>query len=265
MRNDKMKMYYACFLGLFFMQIGSTFSEELTKNLTVDSIAPNLFNVTHSYPWPSNSLVAIMENNDILLIDVPYTPEATDLLLNWIYLKYGKRNIVAINTHFHVDRLGGNAALVRHNIPIHSSDLTMDAIKNRGEQSLKLLISWISDETIKNYYKNFKYVSPTKIFDSKKGLTLNFGKEMVYVKFLGIGHSIDNHIVYMPNKKAIFGGCMVLSMEANKAGNVSDGNKDEWLKTIQLVDTNNYNLVIPGHGKYGGIELINHTASILNQ
>jgi hypothetical protein len=67
----------------------------------------------------------------------------------------------------------------------------------------------------------------------------------------------------LPNKKAIFGGCMILSMETNRAGNVSDGNKDEWLKTIQLVDTKNYNLVIPGHGNFGGIDLIKHTASVL--
>lgn len=257
-------LHYVCFLGFLFMNIGNTFSEEIMKNLTVDSIAPDLMIVSHSFPWQSNSLVAIMENKDILLVDVPYTPEATDSLFNWIARKYGKRNIVAINTHFHVDRLGGNAALVKHNILIHSSDLTIDAIKTKGEQSLNLLISWISDESIKNYYRNFKYVSPNKIFDSKKGLTLNFGKEMVHVKFLGIGHSIDNLIVYLPNKRTIFGGCMILSMEANKAGNVSDGNKDEWLKTIQIVDTNNYNLVIPGHGKYGGIDLIKHTVSILN-
>jgi glyoxylase-like metal-dependent hydrolase (beta-lactamase superfamily II) len=260
-----MKIYHTLFWGLFFMQIGSVFSEEISKNLAVESIAPDMFNVTHSFPWPSNSLVAIMENKDVLLIDVPYTPEATDSLLNWIFRKYGKRNIVAINTHFHVDRLGGNASLVKHKIPIHSSELTVDAIKNRGEQSLNLLISWISAESIKNYYKNFNYVAPTSIFDSKKGLTLHFGKEMVYVKFPGIGHSVDNLIVYLPDKKAIFGGCMVLSMEADKEGNISDGNKEEWLKTIQSIDTNGYNLVIPGHGKYGGIDLIKYTISILNK
>lgn len=259
------RMQYVCYLGLLFMNIGNTFSEEIMKDLTIDSIAPGLFVVSHSFPWQSNSLVAIMENKDILMIDVPYTPEATDSLLKWIHRKFGKRDIVAINTHFHVDRLGGNAALENHNIPIHSSALTIDAIKNRGEQSLNLLVSWISDETIKKYYKDFKYVSPNKIFDLKKGLSLRFGKEMVHVKFLGIGHSIDNLIVYLPNKTAIFGGCMILSMEANKPGNVHDGNKNEWRKTIQLVNNNNYNLVIPGHGKYGGIDLIQHTASILNQ
>jgi hypothetical protein len=26
----------------------------------------------HAYPWPSNSLCAIMENGEILLVDVPY-------------------------------------------------------------------------------------------------------------------------------------------------------------------------------------------------
>lgn len=258
-------IFYSCYLGLISLFVGNASTEELAKNLTVDSIAPDLFIVTHAFPWPSNSVVAIMENTDILLIDVPYTPEATELLLNWINQKYGKRNIVAINTHFHVDRLGGNESLIKHNIPVYSSNLTIDAIKNRGESSLKLIISWITDESIKNYYRNFKYISPTKIFESKKGLTLNFGKELVYAKFLGIGHSIDNLIVFLPNKKAVFGGCMILSMEANRIGNVSDGNQVEWLKTIQLIDATNFKLVIPGHGKYGGKDLVNHTISILKQ
>jgi len=206
-----------------------------------------------------------MENGDILLVDVPYTPDATQTLLNWINKNFRKRAITAINTHFHVDRLGGNEALIKNNIPIYSSELTENAIKTRGASSLKLLISWIDNDSIKNYYNNFKYVSPTNIFDSKKGLVLTFGNETVLVKYPGIGHSIDNLVVYFPAKKAIFGGCMVLAAEAKKIGNASDGDKEQWRKTINLIDTSNYTLVIPGHGKYGGLELIAHTKAILNQ
>lgn len=255
----------ASILGALFINIGGVSAEEIAKDLIIDSIAPDLMIVSHSFPWSSNSLVAVMENKDILMVDVPYTPEATDSLINWIYRKYGNRNIIAINTHFHVDRLGGNAALIKRNIPIHSSDLTLDAIKSRGAQSLDLLTSWVSSESMKDYFKNFQYVPPSKIFDSKKGLALNFANEIVYVKYLGVGHSVDNLIVYLPRKKVIFGGCMILSMEANKAGNVRDGNKEEWRRIIQQIDSANYTIVIPGHGKYGGKDLIKHTSSILNQ
>jgi metallo-beta-lactamase class B len=75
-------------------------------------VEPDVFCVIHAYPWPSNSLVAVMEDGEVLMIDTPYTPEATRKVLAWIEGKFGKRRITAITTHFHVDRLGGNAALV---------------------------------------------------------------------------------------------------------------------------------------------------------
>jgi metallo-beta-lactamase class B len=240
-------------------------SEELAPKLTIEELNPDLFVVTHAYPWPANSLVAIMENGEIVLVDVPYTPDATDILLNWIDKKYGKRTITAINTHFHVDRLGGNAALVKRGIPIYGSELTAKAIKTRGDASLKLLLSWISDDSIKNYYRHFTYVPPTNLFDAKKGLVLTFGKDSVVVRFPGVGHSIDNLVVYFPAKKTIFGGCMILASDATKPGNVSDGDKDEWRKAMEVIDTAHCTIVIPGHGKPGGIGLIAHTKAILNQ
>lgn len=238
-------------------------SINLEDNLSINEIKPNLFIVTHSYPWSSNSLVVIMENNDVIIIDTPYTPKATELILNWINKKYGKRNIIAINTHFHIDRLGGNEILVKSGIPIYSSDLTIKEINGKGQKSINLLLNWIKDDNIKQYYQNFKYVLPTKIFDSSKGLILEFGNEKIEVKYCGVGHSIDNLIVYLSKQKTIFGGCMILSMDAKNAGNISDGNIYEWKKTIEKIETKNYDLVIPGHGKEGGIELLKHTKKIL--
>ncbi len=235
----------------------------LDDNLSINEIKPNLFIVTHSYPWSSNSLVAIMENNDVLIIDTPYTPKATELVLTWIKKNYGKKNIIAINTHFHIDRLGGNEALINAGIPIYGSDLTIKEIKEKGQKSISLLMSWIKDKNIKFYYQNFKYVLPTKIFNSSKGLVFKFGNEKVEVKYYGVGHSVDNLVVYLPKKKTIFGGCMILSMDAKKPGNVSDGNINEWEKNINKIKTKNYDLIIPGHGKEGGLELINHTRKIL--
>jgi glyoxylase-like metal-dependent hydrolase (beta-lactamase superfamily II) len=92
---------------------------------------------------------------------------------------------------------------------------------------------------------------------------LKFKNEKIEVKYHGVGHSVDNLVVYLPKKKTIFGGCLILSMDAKNAGNVSDGNINEWKKTIKKIETKNYDLVIPGHGKEGGLELINHTKEIL--
>jgi metallo-beta-lactamase class B len=231
-------------------------------DVSITEIRSNVFYVVHSYPWPANSLITIMENGDILLVDTPYTPDATEEVLTWIREKYGDRNIVAINTHFHVDRLGGNEALLKHNIPIYSSELTIQAIKERGASSIDWTVSHVKDATIKQYFLNFKYVNPTHIFDSKEGLTLKFGNEIAKIEYYGIGHSVDNLFVFLPKKHVIFGGCAILSAAAKTPGNVSDGNKDEWNKLIPKIETHGYDCVVPGHGDVGGIELLKHTAEI---
>jgi metallo-beta-lactamase class B len=258
-----MKKFIFLFLSFFCLSSLTPVPTMLSDSLSISEIKPGLFIVTDSYPWTSNSLIAVMENNDILMVDTPYTPESTGLLLNWIHKTFGKPGITAVNTHFHIDRLGGNAALVKDGIPVYGSELTLKEIKEHGDRSIKLMISMMSDPKFKNYFANFKYTPPTEIFDSSKGLTLNFGNEKAEIKYYGIGHSVDNLIVYLPGKKTIFGGCMILSMEAKNAGNTSDGNICEWIKTMDKIDTKNYDLIIPGHGKAGGLELLKHTEEIL--
>jgi len=259
-----MKFIYSMFCILV-ISTSSVTAKDLKNDITIVEVTPELYCIVHAYPWPANSLAAVMENGDILLVDTPYTPEATVSVLSWIEKKFGKRIIKAVNTHFHVDRLGGNEALIKRNIPIYSSELTPIAIQNRGDSSLKLTASLAKDESIKKYYFDFKYVPPTEIFPSKEGLTLQFGKEIAVIKFIGAGHSIDNLFVFLPGKKAIFGGCAILSLEAKSQGNTSDGNVEEWIKVINSIDTSGYKYIIPGHGRIGGVELFAHTKKILEK
>jgi metallo-beta-lactamase class B len=254
--------FFVLFCSLYYF-VSCLYAEDLCETLNISQLKTDVYIVTHTYPWPANSLVVLMQNGDIVLLDTPYTPQAMDLILNWINKKYGKRNIVAINTHFHIDRLGGNAALVKAGIPIYGSDLTIAEIKNRGEKSKELLASWINDKTIKDYYANFKYVLPTKIFDAKKGLELHFGKELLKVSYYGAGHTTDNIVVYLPAKRLIFGGCMILALDAKTSGNVSDGNIEAWKLTLKKIKHDSFDSVVPGHGAPGGIELIKHTEQIL--
>jgi metallo-beta-lactamase class B len=237
--------------------------ESLGSDLSVKAIAPQVFVVSHAYPWPANSVVALMEDGRVLMIDTPYTPEATEKVLAWIAKKAPSRRIVAINTHFHIDRLGGNAALVRHAIPIYGSDLTVKAIKQRGRSSIEGIIGWIKDESIRRTYRDFTYVAPDHVFAAQTGLDLHFGKEPVFLRFPGAGHSPDNLIVLLPKKGLIFGGCMILASDARKAGNVADGDVTAWLKAVRTLKTEGYSLVVPGHGEAGGISLVQHTVDVL--
>jgi metallo-beta-lactamase class B len=78
---------------------------------------------------------------------------------------------------------------------------------------------------------------------------------------------MDNIIVWLPDEKILFPGCMVKEMRSNNLGNIADGNVKEYPNTIQKV-INKFptaKIVIPGHGQIGGIELLRHTIELAKQ
>jgi metallo-beta-lactamase class B len=238
-------------------------AEKLSAGLSVERLEEGAWLVTHAYPWPSNSLLAVMRDGRLLLVDTPCTPEATGELLRWAASRLGEREVVAITTHFHVDRLGGNAELARRGIPIYGSTLTPKAIAERGASSLASLAAGIADPAIRSYYRSFKYVAPTRLFDPRAGLALDFGGEEARVEYPGVGHSVDNLVVYLPDKRILFGGCMILATETRSPGNVADGDVARWIGSLAYLETEGFDIVVPGHGRPGGPGLVAHTGEVL--
>jgi metallo-beta-lactamase class B len=252
-------------LSLFLLPAAAIAAEELSPGLSIEPIGRDAYLVTHAYPWPSNSLVAAMLDGRLLLIDTPCTPEATEALLRWTRARLGPREIVAGTTHFHVDRLGGNAALVRRGIPIYGSTLTPKAIAERGALSLRGLASMIADPAIRAYYESFRYVAPTRLFDPSSGLSLDFGGEEARVEYPGVGHSVDNLVVYLPGKRLIFGGCMILSAETASVGNVADGDIAQWIGSLAQIGTEDCDILVPGHGRPGRPSLVAHSMEVIEK
>jgi metallo-beta-lactamase class B len=238
-------------------------AETISPGLTVERLEEGVFLVAHAYPWSSNSLLAVMRDRWLLMIDAPSTPKATGELLAWASSRLGEREVVAVTTHFHVDRLGGNAELARRGIPIYGSTLTPKAIAERGASSLKGLAAMIADPAIRSYYETFDYVAPTRLFDPRAGLVLDFGGEEARIEYPGVGHSVDNLVVYLPDKRLMFGGCMILAMEAGSVGNVADGDVPRWIGSLALVEAEDCDIVVPGHGRPGGPGLVAHTGEAL--
>ena len=58
---------------------------------------------------------------------------------------------------------------------------------------------------------------------------------------------------------------MVKSMNSSGLGNLSDANTQQWPLTLQKVKNKfpEAEIVIPGHGAFGGTELIDHTLNLL--
>ena len=244
-------------------------SERLNDDLTITEIKKDIFVVTHSFPWAANSLLVKISSNDFVLVDTPYENKATELLIKWIENKFEEINLIVINTHFHVDNLGGNEYLISKNIPVYGSDLTVKLLNEKGEERKQQLLSWLNAPKDKKYfdeYKKLKFTPPNNIFKINNGHYFKVANKNIEVFYPGPGHSLDNVVVYFPQKKILFGGCMIKSLESRGLGNLGDAVLDEWPKsTKKILDKyKNCDIVIPGHGNWGDLSLVHHTLKLLN-
>ncbi|SMP63966.1 metallo-beta-lactamase class B [Anoxynatronum buryatiense] len=242
------------------------------SDLYAEKIKEGAYVINHEFPWPANSMVVEMGTGEIVLVDTPYTPEATHELLNWINQSFGDRKIVAINTGFHFDNLGGNQVLVQNDIPIYGSSLTVQLIDELGEASRNLMLSWLHRPESQRFYKAYQqipYVSPTVIFELTESdlMRLPFGQEVVEIYYPGETHSPDNVAVYFPENKILFGGCMIKSESSKDLGNTADANLEEWPVSVNRVyeKYSDAAIVVPGHGQWGSTDLIQHTLQLCTE
>ena len=93
------------------------------------------------------------------------------------------------------------------------------------------------------------------------------GDKVINCYYFGAGHTLDNIVTWIPSENILLGGCMVREFNAKGLGNIADADLNEWLKTIDKVmgKFKTAKIVIPGHGQFGGLELLQHTRELLTE
>lgn len=104
----------------------------IASDLTVRRLREGVFLVHHERPFPANLLLVEMADGTLVLASTPYTPRATQALLDWMKSVFGERRTVAINPHYHIDGIGGNQVLRSAGIPVYGSDLTVQLAQEHG-------------------------------------------------------------------------------------------------------------------------------------
>ena len=183
-----------------------------------------------------NGLVFISKR-EAAIFDTPTNDSVSQELMHWVEKSMKARIKAVVINHFHNDCLGGLKAFQDRNIPSYAHTKTIELAKNAG------------------------YLPPQYGFEDKQELTI--GKEKVINQFFGEAHTQDNIVSFIPSEKVLFGGCMVKAVGAN-FGFLGDANVKTWSTTVQKVKANSKEIqfIVPGHGKTGGIELLDYTIKL---
>ncbi|MDR0306053.1 MAG: subclass B1 metallo-beta-lactamase [Chitinispirillales bacterium] len=186
----------------------------------------------------SNGLI-LVDKGKAFLFDTPVTEAQTETLTAFVTDSLHAKIIGFVAGHWHGDCIGGLGYLNKLGVISYANQMTIDIAKERGLPIAK---------------QGFK--------DS---LSLKLNNIQIKCYYLGGGHSTDNIVVWIPSEKILFAGCLVKDMASKGKGNLSDADVREWPQTIKkMIDKfPSSKIVIPGHGQYGGRELLTHTQKIL--
>lgn len=213
--------------------------------LKITPLTSNCYIYT-SYDWvdgtffPANGLY-IVTTGGVLLVDSPWTETHTQQLIDSVDKKHGKKITFCISTHFHADRTGG-----------------LDVLKKHGTKT------WASKQT-KELCIQRKEKQPEFTFE--KDTVFNFGDISLETFYPGKGHSPDNIVIWVKEKKILHGGCFVKSVESKGLGNLGDADVAEWKKSVQKV-MKKYpkpDFIIPGHFGWKNKKSLKHTYQLLSK
>lgn len=185
----------------------------------------------------ANGLIFI-NKNEAFLFDTPWTDSLTRVLVSWITDSMKLKLTGFVPNHWHADCIGGLRFLQKQNIESYASQLTIDIAKSND--------------------------LPAPEHGFKDSLQLFLEDKLVCCYYFGAAHSLDNIVVWIPSEKILFPGCMVKSIDSNNLGNTADGDLTAYPATIEnlIIKFPGAKIVIPGHGKPGGFDLIVHTKEL---
>ncbi|MCX6216927.1 subclass B1 metallo-beta-lactamase [Spirosoma sp.] len=195
-------------------------------------------------PFPSNGLI-IKTEDGIVLVDTGWDTDTntdnTRELLRWVSNNLHQPVRLCIVTHAHEDRVGGISELRKAGVRVVSTPLT-------AQKSIKL-----------------GFESPEAVLPNDT--TFSIGNEPIRCYFPGQGHTPDNIVVWLPNQKILYGGCLVKSVAAFGMGNLTDANLNEWGNSIQnlMIQFKSARIVVPGHQEWTDTQSLAHTLQLLKK
>ncbi len=229
-----------CFLcGLSVYGDSSTKKVELTKINDQIWVHTSYFNITGNL-IPSYGLFAIT-GAGIVLVDTPWTNDQTQELIKMVKDKFNKPIQLAVFTHWHGDRIGGIDILTAEHIETASTVATAELAVKAGFQKPQRMIN--------------PKVEVFKVGD----LTFE-------TYFPGPGHTMDNIVIYFPQTRVLYGGCLVKPMNMTNLGNMADGDVTQYPNTIREVMRRypKAKTVIANHGTnpWGDFGLLQYTLQL---
>lgn len=234
----------SCALLLF--GVHNVWAQRKAPAVTIAPIAPGVYvhtsyKILDNAPFPSNGLI-VDTDDGVFLVDTGWGEEPTQQIVQWVSDSLHKNVVLCIATHSHDDRVGGIAVLKEKGIRTISTPLTAEKAVAGG------------------------FMKPEGILPADT--VLRIGAVAVETFYPGWGHTEDNIVVWLPQERILFGGCLVKSTASQGLGYITDADLTSWSTSIRTVMNKfpDVELVVPGHQEWSeGAAALEYTLRLLEE
>lgn len=190
--------------------------------------------------FPANGMYMLTKKGAVVF-DTPWDSTQFQPLLDSIEARHHQKVILCIATHFHADRTIGLSYYKRKGIPTYTTVLTDEISRQREMPRASNLVANDS--------------------------SFQVGGHLFQTIYPGKGHSPDNIVIWFPEESILYGGCFIKSTEAKTPGNLSDANIDEWIVSLNKIQSmcRNPAFVIPGHQSWESNKAVEHSIEVMRK
>ena len=230
------------FATLLLVTASFQISADESKSLKLVELADNTwlyttYMQTQDYGKVPLNGVVVISDGEAAIIDLPANDADTNELLNWIDSQ-GAKTVYVVPQHFHSDSSGGLTAARQYGAKAVMLDKTRELLPDNQHAS-------------------------DIVF--QKTRQLQVGQQTIELAHLGGGHTVDSVVAWLPRQEILVGGCLIKSAHNKTPGYLGDADLDNYVPTLKAIKSayTDASIVTPGHGKEGGLELIDHTVTLL--
>lgn len=230
-------MKYSSIGIIFLFVVNQLFGQEIriSDNLVLQKLSDNCYVHTQN----NNNGLIYFNDKEALIVSTPDSDIETQNLINWVQNEKHSKIVGYIIDRWHPDAMGGLDVVQKNGLKTYAFELTRQIAEKKG--------------------------LPIPEIGFKSSKTINVGDKKVICHFLGEAHTSDGIVVWIPGEKILFGGNEIRNYNG-WVGNIGDANLSEWAETAKKIkkEYGSAKIVIPGHGNYGGAELIDYTINLFD-
>jgi cyclase len=199
--------------------------------------------------WCLNNAGLVTGGERSVLVDTAATEERARRLKAEVERVVPNGPDVVVNTHFHGDHVFGNALFVpRATVVAHEGTRSDVAEAGLGLRTLWPDVNW----------GDLELTLPDLTF--RDSLTLHAGDLTVELLQVGPAHTPNDVVAWVPERGVLFTGDVAWS---GVTPYVLMGSVDGSLAALERLRALRPQTVVPGHGRVGGLEVLDATAAYL--